>query len=351
MKIKLIIILFGIFCLIFPSANLMEAEALLGGIIKGISKAVPKVAKGMKGAGDDVAKGAKGLGDDPHALKPLKEFGDEFKEYFGLKTVGHHNENFGGEIAVEIKNSVKKYNDAKRAQQESDGAIDYSQEPNEIRFNELHDEKYRYNISTPEFWPPYNIKPFIVSLDPEYKTYNEIILFTDEPDRFTSTDAGWYAGGFILYIEELPEEIPEIPTNAEEEIENSLRETCNETPTTCSDFQMIESEVTGEAPYMQIKLKYSMKTRADTDSQFIAVIEQKKVVSSDDFVYTLHFGNEKNKFAAYAILYDHIEDSFFVDEPPDYFTTILITGLAGLGVIIPFVARRLRKKTQKKKKR
>ena len=93
MKIKLIIILFGISCLFFP-AELMEAEAGIGSIIKGITKAAPKVVKGMKGAGDDVAKGAKGLGDDPHALKPLKEFGDGFKEYFGLKTVGHHNVNF-----------------------------------------------------------------------------------------------------------------------------------------------------------------------------------------------------------------------------------------------------------------
>ena len=347
MKIKLIIILFGISCLFFP-AELMEAEAGLGSIIKGIAKPALKVGKGMRGAGDDVAKGAKGLVDDPH-IKPLKEVGDMFKEYFGLKQVGSQTKNLGGDISAEIKNTAQRYKMAQQAESEED--IGDSQEPNEIRFKELSDEKYRYNISTPEFWPPYNAKEYLVSLDPGYETYNEIILFTDEPDRFTSTDAGWYAGGFILYIEELPEEIPEIPTNAEEEIENSLRETCNETPTTCSDFQMIESEVTGEAPYMQIKLKYSMKTRAGTDSQFIAVIEQVKVVSSDDFVYTLHFGNEKNKFAAYAILYDHIEDSFFVDEPPDYFTTILITGLAGLGVIIPFVARRLRKKTQKKKKR
>ena len=329
----------------------MEAEAFWGGIIKGISKAVPKVAKGMKGAGDDVAKGAKGLGDDPHALKPLKEFGDGFKEYSGLRKVGDHNVNHGGEIALEIKDSVQKYNAAKRAQQESDGAIDYSQEPNEIRFNELHDEKYRYNISTPEFWPPYNIKSSIVSLDPEYKTYNEIIFFTDEPDTITS-DAVWYTGGFYLYIAESPLEISEISTNYTskelEEFENMLiREMCDETATICSDFQIIESEITGEASYVQFKIKYSMKTRADADSQFIAVIQQFNIIFSDDFVYLLEFGNEKNKFAAYAVLYDHIDDSFSMDEPPDYFTTILLVVIGGLGIIIPFVIRRLRNKTQK----
>ena len=340
MKIKLIIILFGISCLFFP-AELMEAEAGIGSIIKGITKAAPKVVKGMKGAGDDVAKGAKGLGDDPH-IKPLKEVGDMFKEYFGLEEVRNYDQRFFEELPYEILQMVR------QSLRESGEEIDDSQEPNEIRFKELHDEKYGYNISTPEFWPPYNVKSYFVDIDPMYETFNEIILFTDDPNSITS-DAALYTGGFILYIEESLEDITEIPTNAEEEIENVFREICNETPTTCSDFQIIESEVTGEAPYVQIKIKYSTKQKADADSQFIAVIEQFNIITSDDFIYTLHFAHEKNKFAAYAVLYDHIEDSFFVEEPPDYLTIILFAVIGSLGIIIPFAARRLRKKTKKKR--
>ena len=54
-------------------------------------------------------------------------------------------------------------------------------------------------------------------------------------------------------------------------------------------------------------------------------------------------------FAAYAVLYDHIEDSFFVEEPSDYLTIILLAVIGSLGIIIPFAARRLRKKTKKKR--
>ena len=138
----------------------------------------------------------------------------------------------------------------------------------------------------------------------------------------------------------------ELKEEFNKQVQMEYKEACDETPTTCSDFQIIGKVKATEQP-LYIEIEYSQKIRADTDSQFIAVIQQFNIIFSDDFVYLLEFGNEKNKFAAYAVLYDHIDDSFSMDEPPDYFTTILLVVIGGLGIIIPFVIRRLRNKTQK----
>ena len=112
MKIKLIIILFGISCLFFP-AELMEAE---GSAWKELIKAGAKIGKeiGKKG-GSAGAREARGAADD--GVKLLKELAAELKEYTGgkwgeFKKIGHHDDNIGGEIAFSIKDSIRNALDA-----------------------------------------------------------------------------------------------------------------------------------------------------------------------------------------------------------------------------------------------
>lgn len=304
MKIKLIIILFGISCLFFP-AELMEAE---GSAWQQLIKTGAKIGKeiGKKG-GSAVAREARGAADD--GAKLLKELAAELKEYTGLKKIGpQYDDNIGGEIAFSIKDSIRKSLVAC-------GELDVdSQEPDKIRFNDWSDW-HGYDISVPCFWDAYDVKDYLVtSSEIKNKDFREIILFTDNQVNATSIDTKWDVGSFLLFIKNQDRESDvELKEEFNKQVQMEYKEACDETPTTCSDFQIIGKVKATEQP-LYIEIEYSQKIRADTDSQFVVVVQKVKTIANDNFIFQLHFANEKSKFAEYSKLYDYIANKFQLTE-------------------------------------
>ena len=226
------------------------------------------------------------------------------------KTIEKSDDNIGGEIAFSIKDSIRN----------ASNACGESQEPDKIRFNDWSDW-HGYDISVPCFWDAYDVKDYIVDTSEIKKNdFREIILFTDNLVNATSIDTKWDVGSFLLFIKESEDGKSDEVLKEEfnKQVQMTYKEVCDETPPTCSDFQIIGKVKATEQP-LHIEIEYSQKIRADTDSQFVVVEQKVKMIANDNFIFQLHFGNEKSKFAEYSKLYDYIANKFQLteDEPKD----------------------------------
>jgi len=263
MKIKLIIILFGISCLFFPG-GLMEADAFPIGIFKPIIReigeiTVPAFVK-IKGA------------------------------QLGIKYVN----------AVDLCSSIKWEARHQKICNEDD----------QVEFEEVKYEQYGFTIQTPTSWQPYDVTSSMVELNEDPNVPETVILmFSDDSDIFNTEAAGFFVvinyfadGSKFQKMQNVVGEYKEI------------LEVCDGTPDefgyVCSDARIIGSEENGNTTMVKI----ISEDKVDVYSQFETTITKFIVIQTDRFHYQLIFGDTSSDFALYSVLYDHIEDTFDVTQ-------------------------------------
>ena len=154
MKIKLIIILFGISCLFFPG-GLMEADAFPLGFFKPFFKELPE------------------LGEHIPLYPKIKG------AQLGLKHVD----------AVDLCSSIKWEARHQKICNEDD----------QVEFEEVKYEQYGFTIQTPTSWQPYDVTSSMVELneDPDVPE-TVVLLFSDDSDVFNTESDGFFV--FINYF-------------------------------------------------------------------------------------------------------------------------------------------------------
>jgi hypothetical protein len=259
MKIKLIIILFGISCLFFPG-GLMEADGWpIGPLIKGAKEGIehiPGIAK---------LQGAK----------------------IGIKSVQ----------MADLCSSIE----LKEKQRGHPQKVNY--------------EQYGFTIQTPPSWQPYDVTSSLVDPNefpstPLSDQKVAVLLFSDDSDVFNTE-----ADGFIIIINYFDdgteiELLQETRAYLEEAFISSCDGTSDELGYVCSDARIIGYEENGN----KAEIKWTMKEKADADSQFETVMAKVILIQTDRFIYELMFWDTPSDFALYSVLYDHIEDTFDVTQ-------------------------------------
>ena len=303
MKIKLIIILFGISCLFFPG-GLMEADALpIGPILKGAKELIehtPGIVKVQTGK-------------------------------ITIKVVG-----------IEKRNWCLQNPESCTAN-------------NEIMYTELSLDKYGIkSIQTPSSWSPHDFGSF--TDDDGFR--QDILVFTDDPNNINANGFGLFVWSF-----EDRSKLPKIDAKLMQEgFVQDMSEECDgdftgpmNFETACLNFQIIESE--GDAN--KWTMKYTMKEKYSPYSQYEEVLGKIVLIHEDRFVYMFSFGSESSEFASNVAVFDHIENTF-VTSHQSFWQGIwgLIAIIIAIGLIIAFVAwrndfwqassKKSKKKTKKK---
>ena len=210
MKIKLIIILFGISCLFFPG-GLMEADALpIGPILKGVKELVEHTAQ----SGIVKIQGAK----------------------IGLMHMD----------AVELCSSIKSEHKKPTIQT-------ICNEDDQVEFEKRNYEQYGFSIQTPTSWQPYDVTSSLVELNEDPDVAETVMLmFSDDSDVFNTE-----ADGFFLIISYFADGTKlQKMQNLRADYEQNLVEFCDGTPdkfgTACSDGRIIDYEENGNTTMIKI---------------------------------------------------------------------------------------------------
>ena len=146
MKIKLIIILFGISCLIFP-AGLMEADAIpfLGPIAKGIGKNIPDLIP--KGPAVEAGK----------LIIITQDFPD---------------------LCSSIKSEARHQK--------------ICNEDDQVEFNQVNYEQYGFTVQTPTNWQPYDVTSTMFDPGDSSEFHQFVsIWFSNDPDIWNTDEAGF----------------------------------------------------------------------------------------------------------------------------------------------------------------
>ena len=263
MKIKLIIILFGISCLFFPG-GLMEADAFPIGIFKPI----------------------------------IREIGEHIPAYVKIK---------GAQLGIKHVDAVDLCSSIKWEARHQK----ICNEDDQVEFEEVKYEQYGFTIQTPTSWQPYDVTSSMVELneDPDVPE-TVVLLFSDDSDIFNTESDGFFV--FINYFADGSKF--QKMQNVVGEYKEILPEVCDGTPDefgyTCSDARIIGSEENGNTTMIKI----ISEDKADAYSQFETTITKFIVIQTDRFHYQLIFGDTSSDFALYSVLYDHIEDTFDVTQ-------------------------------------
>ena len=266
MKIKLIIILFGISCLFFPG-GLMEADAFPIGIFKPIVREI---------------------GEHVPAFVKIKG------AQLGLKHVD----------AVDLCSSIKSEHKKPTIQT-------ICNEDDQVEFEKVNYEQYGFNIQTPTSWQPYDVTSSI--FDPNELPDGvqvAVLLFSDDSDMFNIEADGFYL--FVSYMDDGSEIelLEETRAYMEEVLVSSCDGTTDEFGYACSDARIIGYEENGNRTMMKV----ISEDKADAYSQFETTITKFIIIQTDRFIYQLLFADTSSDFALYSVLYDHIEDTFDVTQ-------------------------------------
>ena len=281
MKIKLIIILFGISCLFFPG-GLMEAEAYIpiGPILKGVKELVEHIPGIVK-------------------VQTGKITFLQAKKNWCLQNPESCTAN------------------------------------NEIMYTELSLDKYGIrSIQTPSSWSPHDFGSF--TDDDGFR--QDTLVFTDDPSNINANGFGL----FVWSMENRSKLWKVDPKTFQEEFGKNMNEECvgdftgpMNFETACLNFQIIESE--GDAN--KWTMKYTMKEKYSAYSQYEVVLGKIVVIQEDRSTYMLYFATEQSEFDSNVAVFDHIENTF-VTNHQYYWQGIwgLIAIIIAIGLIIAFVA-------------
>jgi hypothetical protein len=176
-------------------------------------------------------------------------------------------------------------------------------------------EQYGFTIQTPPSWQPYDVTSSLVDPNefpstPLSDQKVAVLLFSDDSDVFNTE-----ADGFIIIINYFDdgteiELLQETRAYLEEAFISSCDGTSDELGYVCSDARIIGYEENGN----KAEIKWTMKEKADADSQFETVMAKVILIQTDRFIYELMFWDTPSDFALYSVLYDHIEDTFDVTQ-------------------------------------
>ena len=260
MKIKLIIILFGISCLIFP-AGLMDADAIpIGPLLKGAKEVVEHIPGIVKFKGAQT----------------------------GIRNVD----------AVDLCSSIKWEARHQKICNEDD----------QVEFKKVNYEQYGFTVQTPTSWQPYDVTSTMFDPGDSSEFHQFVsIWFSNDPDIWNTDEAG-----FLLQMIDYGESQQKV--DARTYLEAAFISGCDGTPDefgyVCSNARVTGYEENGN----KAEIKFVIKEKADVYSQFETVILKIVYVQEDRIDYWLMFGDTPSDFALYSVLYDHIGDTFAVTQ-------------------------------------
>jgi len=266
----------------------MEANAVGAGLLKNIIKPVVKSAH-------DIA-------------EPILKHLDNFDITTKVKETKIPKQNAG-----DIMQIVKEF--SKNSQENSDVE---KLEEDIIIYHQYYNEEYKYTINSPFFWTPYDGKNIMLTAeeltDPDIVDwYKEVTLFSDDISDLEN------ATGFFLTVFPYFDIYEEVDGLSFLEHWNQVTgEMCDGVTAdvrgyVCKNVQVLESVL----PATEVPGRTSSTTTHEVLLPNSGVIEtmyaKTTIVQGDSFVYILSFGDTKDRFETFSVVYDEIEKSFSVN--------------------------------------